>query len=96
MKLVWQKGFPTEKGYYWFYGRLRAESKRDPETKGTYIACVWGPHPSRRLETGPLGSAYYVAHLGGHELYQNGSDGHKGLWAKAKLPKPSMDVRKEI
>lgn len=76
--MVWNEEWPTDPGYYWFYGRRHKQLEDEQGIFLTEVVAA-GENLQHRL---------YSCH--GMFLYK--SDGAKGLWMKAILP-PSPTER---
>ena len=74
----WTKDWPTEPGYYWFYGWCFRERHRSPET---HLVEVW--------RTATPGVVSYVTE--GHFLYKE--EGADGYWMPARVPEPPAQMK---
>ena len=71
MKVEWSKEWPTERGYYWFYGDI---DENDPQFFKLDFAEVCG-------EKGDI-----VAYIGERIFLQKGKSGINGFWAPVEFP----------
>jgi hypothetical protein len=75
MEAAWSSEWPTESGYYWFYGYRDAQGKRYDEKKGENAE---GPLLYTALVRGPK-----LVVCAGSFLFR---DGAEGLWYPLSVP----------
>lgn len=73
MSYKWVREFPTEKGYYWFFGWCHKCRENIPEMFLVRVIFLGGDKTPMYMTNG-------------HFFYER--EGAKGMWMKAKLPEP--------
>lgn len=76
---MWQDEWPTEPGYWWFYGWCWRKVKDRPEEPEMHLVEV------RKAMNG------FMRVTNGHFLYKD--EGAEGKWMKAELPTPPQGMK---